>query len=273
MNSLLHFPPIATFVCYFIASIEYFLALSARREKALVKGRFFLIAGLVFHLIFLIEIFSQRQEFQLGLPITLSILSLLISVSSLIVDFRLRSKSLGLFFAPLTTIFSLLSAIFFHLAREVNSIQHVGVLLVAHIILVIGAHALLVVAFGTSLAVIIEEFLLKKKKFTKLLQTIPSLNYLDNLCSKLLTSGFALMVLGIVVGFVFASTNGISFFTFDARLVWSFITLFVYAMLLLARGVWGWRGTRAAWLAVFGFLTVLASFYGVNLGNNSFHIY
>jgi ABC-type transport system involved in cytochrome c biogenesis permease subunit len=46
--------------------------------------------------------------------------------------------------------------------------------------------------------------------------------------------------------------------------VWSAITWLLYAALLHARLTIGWRGKRAAIIAIIGFVVLLFPFFGVN---------
>jgi ABC-type transport system involved in cytochrome c biogenesis permease subunit len=45
----------------------------------------------------------------------------------------------------------------------------------------------------------------------------------------------------------------------------------IYAVLLHERLTVGWRGRRAAWLAICGFLVLLVTFVGANLWVSGYH--
>ena len=45
----------------------------------------------------------------------------------------------------------------------------------------------------------------------------------------------------------------------------------IYAVLLHERLTVGWRGRRAAWLAILGFLVLLITFVGANLWMSGYH--
>ena len=46
---------------------------------------------------------------------------------------------------------------------------------------------------------------------------------------------------------------------------WSLITWFVYAIFLHTRLVKGWKGKKAAIIAIIGFVAVIFTYFGVNL--------
>ncbi|MBC7631865.1 cytochrome c biogenesis protein CcsA, partial [Aeromicrobium sp.] len=59
----------------------------------------------------------------------------------------------------------------------------------------------------------------------------------------------------------------------DPKEIWALITWIVYAIYLHARVTAGWKGRRAAVIALVGFATFVFSFYGVNLLFGGQHTY
>ena len=64
-----------------------------------------------------------------------------------------------------------------------------------------------------------------------------------------------------------------SYWQWDPKETWSLITWFIYAALVHARLTVGWRGRKAAWLSIVGFLAVLFTFLGVNMLLGGLHSY
>jgi len=81
------------------------------------------------------------------------------------------------------------------------------------------------------------------------------------------------LTIGIVTGSVWASYAWGSYWSWDPKETWSLITWFLYAALLHQRLAIGWRGRKAAWMAIMGFLAVLFTFLGVNLVLSGLHSY
>jgi cytochrome c-type biogenesis protein CcsB len=88
-----------------------------------------------------------------------------------------------------------------------------------------------------------------------------------------LTIGFPLLTLGIITGSVWAQYAWGSYWSWDPKETWSLITWLIYAAVLHARLTVGWRGRKAAWFSIFGFLAVLFTFLGVNLLLSGLHSY
>jgi cytochrome c-type biogenesis protein CcsB len=129
------------------------------------------------------------------------------------------------------------------------------------------------VAFGAGIMYLLMERELKRKKLGAIFKRLPSLNVLDDINYRCLTIGFPLLTLGIITGSIWASLAWGSYWTWDPKEVWSLITWLLYAALLHGRMTVGWRGRKAAILAIVGFCAVLFTFLGVNLLLPGLHTY
>jgi cytochrome c-type biogenesis protein CcsB len=76
--------------------------------------------------------------------------------------------------------------------------------------------------------------------------------------------GFIFLSLGIITGAVWANFAWGSYWSWDPKETWSLITWLIYAALLHARLVRGWRGKGIAIMAIAGFVSVLFTYLGVN---------
>jgi cytochrome c-type biogenesis protein CcsB len=89
-------------------------------------------------------------------------------------------------------------------------------------------------------------------------------NSIDTIVAKTIAFGFLFLTLGIVTGSVWANSAWGSYWSWDPKETWSLITWLIYAVYLHCRFMRGWRGRRAAWVAILGFLSVLFTYLGVN---------
>ena len=88
--------------------------------------------------------------------------------------------------------------------------------------------------------------------------------------------GFVLLTIGLLVGSVWAKSAWGDFWVWDPKENWSLVTWLVYGAYLHLRRVKGWRGQRAAWLAILGFAVVLFTYLGMGLlpsADESVHVY
>ena len=73
-----------------------------------------------------------------------------------------------------------------------------------------------------------------------------------------------MVTIGLITGVVYAKAIWGRFWSWDPKEVWSAITWLFYAALLHERLTAGWRGRRAAIMAIVGFAILLFTFLGVN---------
>ncbi|HKL49058.1 MAG TPA: c-type cytochrome biogenesis protein CcsB, partial [Desulfuromonadales bacterium] len=142
-----------------------------------------------------------------------------------------------------------------------------------HVALAFAGNAIFTIAFVAAIMYLLQERMLKSKKFSTLYFRLPSLNTLDSINYKCLTFGFPLLTMGIISGAVWANAAWGGYWRWDPKETWALITWFLYAALLHGRLTVGWRGRRAAIFAIIGFLCLLFTFLGVNLllsGEHSF---
>ena len=99
------------------------------------------------------------------------------------------------------------------------------------------------------------------------------LTELDSLSYRILAFGFPLLTLGILSGAVWANEAWGSYWSWDPKETWAFITWLVFAFYLHTRLQYGWEGKNSAFVATFGFFVVWICYLGVNLLGKGLHSY
>lgn len=106
------------------------------------------------------------------------------------------------------------------------------------------------------------------------LSRFPAAAAMDQLAYRVIAVGFPLWTFGaLIAGPIWAHYAWGRYWGWDPKEVWAFITWVVYAGYLHARATAGWKGKRAATIAIVGFATFLFSYYGVNLFGSGLHSY
>jgi cytochrome c-type biogenesis protein CcsB len=262
MESL--FLVIAT-LCYFIATAGYLVYLFRDREQLHRISWTVMLIGALFHGAAVV-----MRALSVGrLPVTtiqeaLSLFALVFVVTYLILQLRLQLRILGSFVSPLAVIFMLSSSFLpsnvmpkSELFKSGWVIIHVGSLFIAN--------ALFALAFSVGIMYLLQERHIKKKNFGFLYERLPSLERLDSIAHYCLMSGFPLMTAGLITGFAYAAIVWHSPWNWDPKEILSVVTWIIYAVLVHERLAVGWRGRRAAWLAIIGFSAVLLTFFGASL--------
>ncbi len=223
-----------------------------------------LMLGAAFHgAAFVIRSIEQGRLAVTNSQEALSFFALILVITYLVVQMRLQLRILGSFVSPIAVLFMLLSSVIpGHIVPTSGIFKSVWVF---HITALFLANALFAVAFSAAVMYLLQERHIKRKSFGHLYMRLPSLERLDKINYVCLVIGFPLMTVGLVTGFAYAGTVWKSTWNWDPKEVFALITWFIYAILLHERLAVGWRGRRAAWLAIFGFSAVLITFLGVNL--------
>ncbi len=147
-------------------------------------------------------------------------------------------------------------------------VVHVGAIMLASGAFAVGAL--------TSLVFLLKDRLQRRGTSSGLLDLLPATDALDRLAYRLHAVGFPLWTFAaLIAGPVWAEHAWGSYWNWDPKEVWAFITWVVYAAYLHARATAGWKGRAAAILALIAFATLLFNFIGVNyvFGAGSMHSY
>jgi cytochrome c-type biogenesis protein CcsB len=96
---------------------------------------------------------------------------------------------------------------------------------------------------------------------------------LDNISYRVIGLGFPLLTIGIIAGGVWANEAWGSYWSWDPKETWAFITWLVFAAYLHSRITRGWQGRKPAILAAVGFVVVWVCYLGVNLLGKGLHSY
>ncbi len=110
-------------------------------------------------------------------------------------------------------------------------------------------------------------YLLKARstKESGYLARLPELAALDRISYRMHAFGFPVWTFGVLItGPIWAHQAWSSYWNWDPKEVWAFITWVVYAAYLHARATAGWRGRNAAILALVGSATLWFNFIGIN---------
>ena len=105
------------------------------------------------------------------------------------------------------------------------------------------------------------------------LARLPKPEVLDRVSYRLTAFAFPLWTFAIAAGAVWAQYAWGRFWGWDPKETWSLVTWIVYAAYLHARATAGWKGRRAAILALVGIVSFWWNFVGVNLVLNGLHSY
>jgi len=105
------------------------------------------------------------------------------------------------------------------------------------------------------------------------LAMLPGSDGIDRISYRVLAFAFPLWTFTIAAGAIWAEYAWGRYWGWDPKETWSLVAWVVFAGYLHARATAGWRGPRAAWLAILGFALFWWNFIGVNLVFAGLHSY
>jgi len=125
-----------------------------------------------------------------------------------------------------------------------------SVWLTTHIVLVLLGYAALLLTAVSAVVYLIQERELKRKTPRRFTYRLPPLGTLDELISRFMAAGFVLITLATIAGSTWAFIEYGSEWLSDPRIGLSFVTWGIYLAMVFLRVSAGWRGRKAAFMAL-----------------------
>lgn len=247
---------------YGAAAVLYLVYFAWQRTRVATAGALTLFLGFALHGA-VIALRIQAQGFSAGAGVAegLSALAWLLVGSYLVVDRRYQLPAVGAFVSPLVLAVLVPALLLPQRASPLPETLKVAALPIHVGIALLGIAAF---AIATSVAVlyVLLEREMKFKRLGVFFARLPSLEKLDDVANRLVRFGFVALSVTIATGALFSKQVGGGYFHWDAKQTLSLVAWAVYAGVLNARLVAGWRGRRVALLTLVGFLVLVGSLVG-----------
>ncbi len=269
---------ITTFA-YLLCALLYLSGVIFRRRTIMLWGSVTVAVALAIQMAGIL--LRWRESYQIGYghaPLSNLYESLVfaawaIMLIYLVMEYRTKQRALGVFPA----LFAFLAMAYASFSTGVSSkIQPLlpalkSNWLIAHVVTCFLGYAAFAVSCGISILYITRNS--KQETTGGASSLLPDLRQLDELNYQMVLFGFLWLSLGIITGSVWADLAWGTYWSWDPKETWSLITWLIYAALLHARNMKGWRGSRVAWLSIIGFVCVLFTYFGVNFLLGGLHSY
>ena len=259
-------------ILYSLSTIAYIAYLFSQKNYLQNSGYGLLLAGFTGQTVLLAAAFLKTGH----MPVHNLRLTLLFASWSAAAVFlflrvaKINLKILGVYAAPLITC-AFIAAINLPDIPSQTAELYKNIWLVIHVIFVFIGEASLALACGVGILYLIQEHALKTKKIGFFFNRLPSLEMLDSTGYSCIMIGFSGFTIGLVAGLVYSKLVWHHFASWDPKEIWSGISWLIYAALLHERIAVGWRGRRAAIMAIIGFTALLFTFFGVNFFMDGHH--
>ena len=260
-----------TFILYIISAIFYFFFLFSKRENWAQFGFRFALGGFLIHTLALAwrTVESGHAPFT-NMYESLSFFAWSSILAYVIIEFKFKIRKIGPYFMLIViALMALASSPLMpkETAPLMPALQSYWLWL--HVSVTLLGEAFFAIAFITSIM-----YLVAESKNRKGVKTGLSAEKLDSISYRCIAIGFPLFTLGgLVFGMIWAYKAWGTYWSWDPKETWSLITWFVFALYLHTRIVMGWKGRRSAYVAIFGFLAALFTYFGVNYILSGLHSY
>ncbi len=261
---------------YLAASVAYVVFLMMSSGSRGTLGFWCALIGFASHSLSILD----RAVFSGFFPLAtafdaLSLFAWLIVGLFLVMRYRDPSPIFGAIAAPMAAVLMLFASTFSYQAKEPLVPVMRSWWLPIHVIFALAGNGVFALMAISGLMYIVQERLIKTKKIGRFHRLLPSLEVLDVINRHGLPLGFFLLTLGIISGALWAGSAWGSYWSWDPKETWSLITWFAYAAMVHQRLALGWRGKKAAVLALVGFALVIFTFLGVSAlmgGHHAFSV-
>jgi ABC-type uncharacterized transport system permease subunit len=267
---------LAVLAAYFVAAIHSVLAFVNKR-RALQKVSDYSVAfGFALHTTALIVDWALNGRYPLlSLRETLSFLAWTIVAAYGIVLYRYGAQALGVVAMPLVSVLTFTSMVI--RSSSAAAIDQIGGtsarwLFPLHTTILLFAYAAFFVVFVASVMYLLQERELKLKTFSAIFHRLPSLTTVNNIATTAATIGLTMLTLGIATGMMWSSSRDGRLWHNDPKEIFAVLTWLLYLSLIVYRSTARWRGRKAAWLGVAGFVLALCTFIAPRL-MSSYHVF
>jgi ABC-type uncharacterized transport system permease subunit len=205
----------------------------------------------------ILHVMRINGRFSIGLFEAMSLLGWTLAVLACVVSIDKQNRVLG----ALLMLSAAVGAAVTGAGRSYAEDASAGWQLTAHILLSMGAAALLFAAAVTALLLVFLERRLRTRRIANLPSELPPLDAMEKIMFRLIAAGFGLLTLALITGFVFVT----NLFTQNLlqKTVLSLIAWLIFAVLLLGRLRFGWRGKAAVRWTLIGFAVLAVAYFGV----------
>lgn len=265
---------------YLAGTVMYWSWLASKKEALGKLGSLFAAVGVVANIVALVIrwIVTGRPPLTNGYEFILTFCLGIVGVF-LFAEFKYKLKALGGFVMPVP--FLLLSFIVLKMGPAERVAAAIPPALKSqwltfHVFTAMLAYGAFAVSFGLGIMYLLKADSVSapgKNSKGSWIAKFPEENVLDELAYKIIGFAFPMLTLCIVTGAIWANYAWGTYWSWDPKETWSLITWIIYAAYLHARLMYGWKGKRAAWMAILGFVAVLFTFFGVNYLLPGLHSY
>ncbi len=242
---------------YGLASVSVFAAVfghSPRWRRICVP---IAVLAWFFHAVSVTEMLGLAHRWTpVGMHEVQSILALVIATVFLLIAWRYRTLSFGIFALPMAFLLAVVPALGPDKYTFSSPVIRSGWIFL-HITALLIAYAALIFSLTSSVLYFFQERRLKNKRSPGFLEWLPPLETMDRIAQITLLLGFYGMTVGLLAGSLIAQERFGAVYFADPKIWLSFVLWGLYVVMLFIRRSAGLRGRRAVYISSIVFLGML----------------
>jgi ABC-type uncharacterized transport system permease subunit len=199
------------------------------------------------------------QGLNLGFTNAVSLIAWVVAVLFLLASLKRPVHMLGIIIMPVAALTVLVEWLW---PSQPISLPPASVPLFAHIIISLLAYGLLSIAVVQSLLLLVQERRLHDKQANRFLRALPPLETMETLMFQMVGVGFFLLTLTLISGIFFSEAVFGKPLKFTHHIVLSLFAWLAFALLLLGRWRFGWRGRNAIRWTLAAFSLLVLAYFG-----------
>jgi cytochrome c-type biogenesis protein CcsB len=145
--------------------------------------------------------------------------------------------------------------------------------LVIHVAAAIVSGSVFLVGGVVTVLFLLQDHWERRGSTNSLARRLPPSEQLDRTSYRLFAFVFPLWTFAIMAGAIWAENAWGSYWSWDPKETWALVTWLVFAGYLHARATAGWKGRRAAYIALAGLSCFVFNYFGVNIWFAGLHSY
>lgn len=250
-------------ITYLSAAVAMYRALQSAfpqrlSEKARLGSLWFGWLATILHAAALFSYYSSIASPDFSFLNALSAVALIIVSIILLSALFKPIEKLGLVVFPLAAIILLLKLL---VPEDTHILHNRSWPMVVHVLSSITAYAFLNIAAIQAILLAIQDWCLRKRQPGGLLvRSLPPIQTMEALLFQLIGTGFILLTLSLVTGFIYLEDMFAQHLVH--KTVLSIFAWFVFAALLAGRVKYGWRGKTAMRWTIGGFMSLMLAYFG-----------
>ncbi|HEX4954204.1 MAG TPA: cytochrome c biogenesis protein CcsA [Thermoanaerobaculia bacterium] len=271
MDSFLLAATVLLPLLYLTATIAYGQSFFAESPRAGMLAPWVLRGALLLHAAYLAALWARYQQLPAAsVSQATSLMSFALGLVYLVVEWRTRERSTGVWLVGLVLFFQLLASLLVGppppdraLFHEPLFALHVSFALLGYVAFAVAA------VYGFLFLRLYRD--LKAGRFGTFFGRLPPLAVLERMMVWALTLGFLAMTAGVTLGMVFVRRIYPDQWLTDPKILTSIALWLLYGLALLLRHLHQWQGRQTAVVSLAGLGTIIASLVTVNLLFTGFH--